>query len=264
MDLPQASIAISSDIVDSSPGGYPRHADLLQALEHAIGVVIGKGPYPDGWIRRNRGDAELTLAPAHVPSAWVLADFLTQLRIVLLADNRNKGDGHQLRVRVGVDCGDVLIDASREPRGGDPLVIAKRLRDCDAAQEAVRLLPSAPVVAVVSDPVYQRAVPYQASGLEPHMFRRIPARVAGKDFTAQAWLYVPGHQPPEVPATGEDAPAGRPDPSPPQPAPGKPSRPAGDRSTFSIGSQEVYGASAIGDGAQATNHGPIRIERGGT
>ena len=196
MEHPRPWTAISSDIVRSSDGGYPRQSDLAVATESVIAEAQRDCPYPGPWIRRERGDGELTLAPADVPLAWLLTDYLRRLEAGVLAWNRNKNDAHQLRLRVGVDFGLVKIDSDGVPRGGDAIVNAARLRDCDVAREATVAVPHAPVVAVVSDAVYRQVVPYGERGTRPEMFRRVRAAVPEKDYETTAWLHVPGHHPP--------------------------------------------------------------------
>ncbi|WP_446212874.1 hypothetical protein [Micromonospora sp. IBSANI012] len=202
MELPRPWTSISSDIVNSSAGGYPRQSDLALAAEEIIAEAKKSCPYRGSWIRRERGDGELTLAPADVPLAWLIAEFLNRLRVGVLAWNRNKNDASQLRLRVGVDFGTVRVDGEGVPRGGDAIVSSVRLRDSDAAREATTAVPGAPIVAVVSDSVYQQVVPFGELGLQPEMFRRIRAAVPEKGYEAVSWLYLPGHFPPYV--TGTD------------------------------------------------------------
>ncbi|GIF51848.1 hypothetical protein DFJ67_5874 [Asanoa ferruginea] len=206
--LPIPHTVLSSDVVDSSPGGYPRHAELGQTAEAVITEAIQELGANENWPRSNRGDGEVTLAPATVPAARLLADFLRLVHDGLVTYNRNKSVDHRLRLRFGVDHGDVVVDGGGVPRGGDPLVVAARLRDSAVAYEALAAVPSAPVVAVVSDLVYQRAVPANGRGLEVRMFRRVETTVSGR--MVSCWLYVPGHEPPVVTeATPSPRPAAR-------------------------------------------------------
>jgi hypothetical protein len=218
MNLPRPRTVISSDIVNSSRGGYPRHRELKSAATAALTKVEQECRYPGSWIRADRGDGELTLLPPDIPVAWVLTEFLEKLRVVILDYNYNKNTEHKLRLRPGIEFGDVVIDeAGAVVQGGDPVVAASRMRDSAPAREATVAVPAAPVVVLVSDAVYGRTVPYQAAGLQAAMFRRV--RAAEKDFSTVAWLHVPGHQPPQV--TGS---APEPEPEPATPATGEPTR----------------------------------------
>ncbi|MER7166190.1 hypothetical protein ABT336_08985 [Micromonospora sp. NPDC000207] len=219
MEHPHLWTAISSDIVESSAGGYPRHSELRNAAENAITESQQTCPVPNPWIRESRGDGEVILAPADVPAAWLLDDFLHRLRIAILRYNRNKHEDHTLRLRVGIDFGDVVTEPGHVVQGGDPIVAATRLQESGAAREATVALPDAPIVTMISDGMYQRVVPHAAAGLEPRMFRRVRAVVPGKAYDRFAWLHVPGHQPPHVTGTEPDPDDG--DPSDTQrPAPG--------------------------------------------
>jgi hypothetical protein len=277
MELPKPATAISSDIVNSSRGGYRRHSALGIAAEDAFSAALEiPPPFPGDWVRSNRGDGELTLAPAEVPAAWVLVQFINQVRINIRDYNRNKSPDHQLRLRIGIDSGDVSVDGDGVPRGGDAIVVAARLRDTDAAKEAMAAVPEAPLVVVLSEGFYLRAVPHGELGLEERMFRRVRAQVPGKDFSETCYLYVPGHQPPYVTGAEHDPIS---EPSPSQPAP------AAEASTSSshangqrhsdngtddhaetygemhIGSVKVYGQSVVGNGSQAINHGAMHFGR---
>jgi hypothetical protein len=256
MKLPQPYTAISSDISNSTPGGYTRHTDLGKAAENAVTAAIRHDPSLELWCRSNRGDGEVTLAPGGVPSAWVLSIFLDRLRAEVLDYNRNKDAKHKLQLRIGIDCGDVLIDDDGVPRGGDPLVVAARLRECTAAREAVDAVPHAPIVSVISDTMYQRAVPHGALGLETRMFRKVAVQVANKPFAGIGWLYLPGHQPPVVGAAQADQPQRGPEPSS---ATTTREEDDGGRTGMSIDSIRVVGPAALGDNPRAVNKGGIHV-----
>ncbi|NYF57149.1 hypothetical protein [Micromonospora purpureochromogenes] len=251
MELPRPWTSISSDIVNSSAGGYPRQSDLALAAEEIIAEAEKSCPYPGSWIRRERGDGELTLAPGDVPLAWLIAEFLHRLRVGVLAWNRNKNDASQLRLRVGLDFGTVSVDGEGVPRGGDAIVSSVRLRDSDAAREAMTAVPGAPIVAVVSDSVYQQVVPFGELGLQPEMFRRIRAVVPEKGYEAVSWLYLPGHFPPYV--TGADnGPAGDSGPSVASPPTADPNR-RGPRTSGAGGRRDEAPQTRIGAQFNAEN-----------
>ncbi|MFY1626899.1 hypothetical protein ACN268_27430 [Micromonospora sp. WMMD735] len=265
MELPRHWTVVSSDIVNSSEGGYPRQSDLATAVEQIIDRIEHRCPYPGSWIRRERGDGELILIPAGVPIAWVLAGFLPQLRQEILGHNRNKHPDHLLRLRVGIDSGDVSVDTAGVPRGGDAIVDAARLRDCGASREASVAVPGAPVVAVVSDAVYRRVVPANALGMEPWMFRSVRAVVPDKTFRAHAWLHLPSQPPPAVSAA-VDEPQASPTRERPAPAPAGDPRDVARRARQAADTHRTHdarqqgdnlGQTVYGDHATVTNYGPI-------
>ncbi|XVU20892.1 hypothetical protein ACQPZJ_26865 [Actinoplanes sp. CA-054009] len=209
--LPAPGIVSNCDVVASSAGGYTRHAELNGAARSLIGEAIQESPAPTAWIRDSQGDGEVTVAPATIPAAWLLGNFLDEMYAGAMAYNRNKHEDHRLRLRFGLAGGDVLIEDG-VPRGGDPLVLAARLQNSPAAREATRSLPDAPLVAVVADDLYQRVVPHGAKGFQPRQFRGVTVDVNGVNVLA--WLYVPHSYPPHVGATA----AGPSAPTPPPPA----------------------------------------------
>jgi hypothetical protein len=198
-NLPLPGIVLNADVVGSSAGGHPRHEDLADALESVLSEAIATAPVPDAWARSRRGDGEVSVAPASVPAAWLLADFLSTVHASAKAYNRNKRTEDRLRLRLGVDCGDVLINGRGEPSGGDPLVRAARLQESLAAREAAVAVPDAPLVAVISNELYERVVPYQEKGLWPREFGEVTVEIG--DAPVRAWLYVPHFPPPRVGST---------------------------------------------------------------
>ncbi|MEV6298728.1 hypothetical protein AB0M02_04905 [Actinoplanes sp. NPDC051861] len=160
-----------------------------------LASVIDESERPGDWIRADRGDGEQSLAPDGVAPARLLADFLPRVKDRLIIYNRNKDRAHKLRLRFGVDCGDVKVDRDGL-LSGDPIVVATRLQAHPANREAMSALSGAVLTALVSDTVYQRVVPYNARGLEESQFRRVVVEIQGRK--QNAWLYVPGHQPPVV------------------------------------------------------------------
>jgi class 3 adenylate cyclase len=197
MALPRPYTAIFTDIVNSSAGGYRRHGNLGRAIRGIIGAAVDLSDLREKWIRADRGDGELILAPADVPAAWLLADFINRIRIGVRDYNHDKHPDHRLRVRVGIAHGDVVVNDGK-PEGGDTIVIANRLMDSDAAREAMLAVPQAPVAVMISDAFYQRVVPAGELGLEPSMFVQVEAEVPGKGFSETSWLHLPGHQPPVI------------------------------------------------------------------
>jgi class 3 adenylate cyclase len=242
--LPRQYTVITFDVEGSSGGGYSRHRELIRTTHRVIGEAVARSACAGGWIRQERGDGEMILAPDAVAPAWLLATFLPAIRVSLLAYNRNKARDHRLRLRAGLDCGDVLVDEQGVPEGGDPLVMAARLQPHPANREAMDAVPEAPLSTLISDAVYQRVVPHGALGLEPYQFRRLLLTIEGRERTA--WLYLPGHQPPSVRGIADA-------PPPPEPVPAAAEAPGsrGDRYMTKI-SHGRY----IQVGRDNTMHGP--------
>jgi hypothetical protein len=194
-NFPSPVTCIAYDIVNSSAGGHLRHDKQLRAAEDAIADAIAASPDPDGWVRSNRGDGEVALAPVSIHPGWLLARFLPDLHDSLVRHNVDKDDAYKVRVRVGVSTGDVRIGDDK-PRGGEPLVEAARLRDADATYEATEAVPTATVVALISEAVYRRTVPEHVMSLEARRFRRVVTH--SKSGEVAGYLHVPNHEPPVV------------------------------------------------------------------
>jgi hypothetical protein len=254
---------IAYDIVNSSAGGHLRHDKQLQAAEDAFTDAIATSADPAGWIRSNRGDGEVTLAPISVHPGWLLARFLPDLHESLVRYNQDKNDAYKVRIRVGVTCGEVQI-GDDGPRGGRPLVDAARLRDSDAAYEATTAVPSATVVALISDAVYARTVTEHVMSLEARRFRRVVTH--SKNDEVAGYLYVPHHEPPMVPGADPN-PASAPKPAA-APSPAAASVPTSPNPT-AAGTWSKYQTSVtggqgiiVGDNANQTNDHRTQINRG--
>ena len=244
---------IAYDIIGSSAGGHLRHDKQLQAAEDAFTDAVAASKDPSGWVRSNRGDGEVALVPQAVHPGWLLARFLPDLHDALVRHNHDKDRAYKVRVRVGVTCGDVRI-GDDQPRGGRPLVDAARLRDSEAAYAATEAVPSATVVALISEAVYLRTVAEHVMSLEARRFRRVVTHAKGDELTG--YLYVPYHEPPVVAgADPNPVTAPEPAPGPPSVAPAAPNpAPAGTWSKYQTSITDSHGI-AVGDNTTQINRG---------
>jgi|GEM_PF-4672765 len=188
---------VSTDVADSSAGGYLRHEDLGDAAQGAIRAAARAWPDPAKWVSRDNGDGETTLAPSEVAKSWLLTEFINRTHVELQQYNRNKAVDHRVRLRVGIDFGDVrvqrLANGGLRPSGGDALVTAARLRDCEPANELMRERFELIMVVVISDRMFQEAVVPGDRGLRPESFQELTATVSGKPgYQASAWMTIPG------------------------------------------------------------------------
>jgi hypothetical protein len=262
-NFPSLVTCIAYDIVNSSAGGYLRHDKQLQAAEDAIAEAIAASPDPAGWVRSNRGDGEVALAPVSVHPGWLLARFLPDLHDSLVRHNYDKDDAYKVRVRVGVSTGDVRIGDDK-PRGGRPLVEAARLRDAEATYAATEAVPTATVVALISEAVYRRTVLEHVMSLEARRFRRVVTH--SKSGEVAGYLHVPNHEPPMVlGADPNPAPVSKPAAAPSPATASVPTSPnptaagIGPKYRTSVtGSQGVI----VGDNANQTNDHRTQINRG--
>lgn len=117
---------------------------------------------------------------------------LGQLQEVL-AERNAKANRHdpRMRLRVSVHIGPLPTEADAGRSDGTVMNEVHRL--LDAEQSRAALVDSDPdatfVAAVISQRAYEDAIVSKACGLPPSMFAPIQVRV--KQFTGDAWLYVP-------------------------------------------------------------------------
>ena len=138
------------------------------------------------WYCQPRGDGELAVLPHGVRVATVLADFTDRLVEALAQSTMTYLDGPRLRIRVAMHHG-TLAPGAFGPAGDAPIV-ACRLLDAAAARAALRANPTANLVLVISDRLYQDVIQTRFNGLEPARFR--PIRTTAKGATYCGYLCV--------------------------------------------------------------------------
>ncbi|EOD66686.1 hypothetical protein [Amycolatopsis vancoresmycina] len=154
-------------------------ADVLDRATKATGIA------PDD--RQEQGDGLQLAFPPAIDERAVLRAFHLELVAALREHNRDRKPGGALRLRVGIDRG--LSD--RNSMGWDRAAptAAARLRDCAQARAAIATT-GAPLVLVVSDPLYRDI--FRDPDHEPpgHAFTGIAVDDPRTGFSAKAWLHV--------------------------------------------------------------------------
>lgn len=186
-------IAMSFDIVGSTSGGNVRHwrqlATMRLALDQAIARCRLTTGENRGWVRRPDGDSELVLAPPGLPKAAVLSELLPAVRTALLRLNYSQKPEFQVRLRVGVDHGDVTF-LHGLPAGGEVLAVVVTLRDAEALRVAMHDNPAAVLGVAVTEDFHRAAVRYGDPVLHQDDFRRVLVR--GKYADLSAWIHLVG------------------------------------------------------------------------
>jgi hypothetical protein len=162
-----------------------------------------------GWITQDKGDGELALVPAKVPKAALVADYVRELVTELDRYNHSRNERGRIRVRVAFHHGEARVDGGGFP--GDAPVIACRLLDSKAAREALRAIPEAHLVLILSDRMFEDTAAARERGLDPGRFRR--AEVRQDKYQGIGWVTVPGFSTPDPPGAQRAAPG----PAPPSP-----------------------------------------------
>ncbi|MFJ3650880.1 nucleotidyl cyclase domain-containing protein [Streptomyces murinus] len=198
-------------------------------------------------LRHDLGDGLRVTAPAGTRKAALVHPLVPELALRLRTYNRGAAPLTRIRVRIALHAGDVHVS----PDGtvaGSPLEVLARLLDAPPARAALAGAPqTVPASLLLSGHFYDETVRHGHLGLFPEDFRKVGFTV--KEHTADAWLQLPGREPPPDPDTAGAA---------PEPADVQ-EEPAG---SGAAGSKMVNKASGHGV-VYATQHGTqhIRIER---
>jgi len=190
--LALSQTVISSDVVNSSGERHRQsHLDRVHdaVLEQAFKAARRAGQPMDTAFRRVDGDSATTVVNAEISRSWILSDFIMREVFLALADaNRAANENYQLRLRIAVDFGEVVLDPPHVQ--GDAVVRAARLRDAPALREAMSASPEADLGLIVSDRVYREVVSHGERGLDPAAFRAADVKV--KAFSERGWIHLPG------------------------------------------------------------------------
>jgi hypothetical protein len=204
---------ISIDTVNSSSGGSLRHTRLFMGLHEAVAATVSECPLADRWLLRRDGDSMTIAVPADVGKGEVLGEFPHRIDRELRRYNSERIPEGQLRIRVSISHGDVVV-AKGELVGGDALVEAARIRDIKPLRRAMSARPRAYVGLVLTDDVY-RTVRDGDPSLMPDAYRLVEAEE--KDYQGKAWIRLIGVDTPGDEAGGE--PGGTHEPRRPKPGP---------------------------------------------
>jgi class 3 adenylate cyclase len=184
---------VAVDIVSSSSGDRFRQIHLDQALDKVLDDVLevlhNSVHSAHAAFRRNDGDSAMITFPGGIPKAWIAADLvLRECRIALADANRSVTPEHQLRLRVALDSGEIVVNPPHID--GDAVVRAARLRDAEQLRAAMRAAPAAHLGLIVSDRFFTDVIDHRERGLDPALFHQVDVSV--KTFHERAWIHVPG------------------------------------------------------------------------
>jgi hypothetical protein len=143
--------------------------------------------------QEDRGDGILSILKATVPPRRVVGEWLEYLHQNLRESNR--GLSNPLRLRAGLHIGPVASDP--HGRSGRAVDLACRLGNCTTAKRVLTASPGSPLVAVVSDALYEDVVRAGGRWVEPDHYRR--ADVDLQEGRQTAWFLVPGLTQPPMP-----------------------------------------------------------------
>lgn len=181
-------LVVSADMKAYSgrgPGGSQRAQERLATVSEracaATGVVM------DG--RQYGGDSFMFVFPPGVDESVILRTFYMELAAGLREVNLDLNAEAAIRLRVGADRG--LTVRGGTGWTGDAPVTAARMSDCPAAREALAKN-DADLVLVVSDSLYRDVFSDRGRVPSSESFSSCEVHIPQKNFTANAWIHVPG------------------------------------------------------------------------
>lgn len=154
-------------------------------------------------LRDDLGDGMRVTAPAGARKTRLIHPLVHELAARLRAHNRLAGPATRIRVRVALHAGDVCLGPAGEVTGR-PLEVLARLLEADAGRTALAEAPETVTASLlVSQHFYDETVSHGYPGIDPDSFHRVA--LAEKEYTADAWLHLPGGAavPPEAVRPGE-------------------------------------------------------------
>lgn len=168
----------------------------LTRIREVLGAALRESLEQSGidWaacLRSDLGDGMRVTAPAGVQKTRLIHPLVHELAARLRAHNRTASPATRIRVRIALHAGDVQIGPAGEVTGRPLEVLARLL---DAAPLRTALAQAAETVSaavVVSEHFHEETVRHGYPGIDPDTFRKVT--VTEKEYTADAWLHVPGH-----------------------------------------------------------------------
>jgi hypothetical protein len=157
--------------------------DVLAASAEAAGLRRST------WECQPGGDGEFAVLPADEPEDVLVDGFVRELHARLDAYNEDRVVQARLRLRMAIHNG--VADPASNGYSGAGAVVVSRLVGSPPARAAQVAAPDASLVVIVSNRVFLDIVAQGHTVLRPARFRRVEVRV--KEYTEDAWLYVPGH-----------------------------------------------------------------------
>ncbi|GAA3749430.1 hypothetical protein [Salinactinospora qingdaonensis] len=142
----------------------------------------------EGWDTQFTGDGELAVLPREAREAVVADEYVRAFAAELAHYNRDLRSEARLRVRMAIHFGNAVPSA--EGYRGQGVVAVSRLVDSDVLRAALDVS-GADLVVALSNQVFEDTVLQGYTTVSAEEFRGVNVRE--KEFVAQAWIRVPGH-----------------------------------------------------------------------
>lgn len=182
---------LAVDIERSADRGDVALRQIRDALSTALREAFAQSGIDwDACLRDDLGDGFRVTAPAGVRKTRLIHPLIHELSVRLRAHNRTAGPLTQVRVRAALHAGDVHVGPQGQVTGRTLEVLARML-DAKPSRDALSRAPESVTASLlVSRHFYEETVRHGYPGIDPDTFHRVA--LAEKEYTASAWLHLPG------------------------------------------------------------------------
>lgn len=173
-----------------------RNARQQRLIQHELDRMLtsaaaAAGLDRDKWDRRGDGDGEVAILPADIDLLSITRRFITELDLLLTDHNEDHVPQTQIRLRVAMVSGTVILSDSPLGHGGQALIDLARLLGCPPLRETLTGDPESNLAQIVSESLFQRAVVPELGGMRRGQFREVSVDIPEKNFRQDAYIYVP-------------------------------------------------------------------------
>jgi class 3 adenylate cyclase len=141
------------------------------------------------WSLQPAGDGELAVLPPAIDEARLISGFVRNLAVQLYRHNRTLNDHAAIRLRIAMHFG--MTEVAGMGFAGVAPVHAARLRDSPQLREVMTANPDADFALAISQQLYDDHIGHEYPDFQVGDFRRVRVELPDKDFTADAWIYLP-------------------------------------------------------------------------
>lgn len=168
-----------------------QQVNLQHFLDEGMRTAARRSGLDDSvWRLQDAGDGRLALLPDSGPEPVLVDAFIRELDTWLARHNHDRVPNARLRLRVAVHNGPAI--PARLGYGGNAVVHVCRLRDSRPVRAALDAAPDANLVLAVSALVFDDVIRQRHTSLSAGDFTKVEIDDTAKDFTATAWIRVPG------------------------------------------------------------------------
>jgi hypothetical protein len=186
---------MGADAVSCGPRDDQRQAVFLWAMVATIHTAAAAaGLCCERWIWERAGEGGVALLPPDQPGPLLVEDFVQALDRTLAWLNNELAHDARLRLRVAIHY--VTAIPAQSGRAAQGVVAVSRLLDSRPIRLALAAADGANLAVILSHQAFDRVVRPGGVSLREPDFRRVT--VAGQEYSAQAWLRVPGLRPDEL------------------------------------------------------------------